>query len=283
MSCASNEQIAAANMKRSLVAFVKRQTGLDVESVIDDILVTYLLAMVDPQMMDPDDFDVDGLREMLAAYVPEVDQITDGQLAQWVADTSSSLASSGEELPSPPESMVSFRPIEPVVSQIHQSGLKSRREQPSSQSNRYTHDTEIKAKGKIDDIRVDELALEALAEMFPHKNALRIRKSLLITNGDVDAAAQLLLQDDGVAMGGDELLLSSTQMAAQRAHVDEKTLRDQIINRYAYVDVDEDKKEHKPVVPKAEPKKLIRYRDNKVVSVKGERFTIEKKSQEIEN
>lgn len=82
-----------------------------------------------------------------------------------------------------------------------------------------------------DDTRVDELALEALAEMFPHKNALRIRKSLLIANGEVDAAAQLLLQDDGVAMGSDELLLSSTQMAAQRTHVDEKTLRDQIINR----------------------------------------------------
>lgn len=49
------------------------------------------------------------------------------------------------------------------------------------------------------------------------------------------------------------------------------------------MDVDEDKKEHKPVVPKSEPKKLIRYRDNKVVSVKGERFTIEKKSQEVEN
>lgn len=31
MSSAGNEQIAAANMKRSLVAFVKRQTGLDVE------------------------------------------------------------------------------------------------------------------------------------------------------------------------------------------------------------------------------------------------------------
>lgn len=46
-------------------------------SAIDDILVTYLLAMVDPQMMDSDDFDVDGLREMLAAYIPEIDQITE--------------------------------------------------------------------------------------------------------------------------------------------------------------------------------------------------------------
>lgn len=82
-----------------------------------------------------------------------------------------------------------------------------------------------------DGSQVDEVSLEALAEMFPHENALRIRKSLLIANGDVDAAAQLLLQDD-VAIGSDELLLNSTQMAGQKKQVDEKTLRDQIINRY---------------------------------------------------
>lgn len=32
-------------------------------------------------------------------------------------------------------------------------------------------------------------------------------------------------------------------------------------------------KEYKPVEPKIEPKKLIRYRDNKIVSLKGERYT----------
>lgn len=32
-------------------------------------------------------------------------------------------------------------------------------------------------------------------------------------------------------------------------------------------------KEYKPVVPKIEPKKLVRYRDNKIVSLKGERYT----------
>lgn len=32
-------------------------------------------------------------------------------------------------------------------------------------------------------------------------------------------------------------------------------------------------KEYKPVIPKVEPKKLVRYRDNKIVSLKGERYT----------
>ena len=55
-------------------------------------------------------------------------------------------------------------------------------------------------------------------------------------------------------------------------HVDEVELKNRIISRYSYVDK-EDHREYKPVAPKVEPKKLIRYRDNKVVSLKGERYT----------
>lgn len=42
-------------------------------------------------------------------------------------------------------------------------------------------------------------------------------------------------------------------------------------------------REHRPVAPKAEPKKLVRYRDNKIVSLKGERFTEVSKGQEPED
>ncbi|KAH9630908.1 hypothetical protein HF086_014649 [Spodoptera exigua] len=39
--------------------------------------------------------------------------------------------------------------------------------------------------------------------------------------------------------------------------------------RYSYVDKNADQKEHKPLAPKIEPKKMVRYRDNKIVSLKG--------------
>lgn len=41
-------------------------------------------------------------------------------------------------------------------------------------------------------------------------------------------------------------------------------------------------KEHRPVAPKVEPKKLVRYRDNKIVSLKGERFTEVKKGEDVD-
>lgn len=41
-------------------------------------------------------------------------------------------------------------------------------------------------------------------------------------------------------------------------------------------------REYKPVVPKVEPKKLVRYRDNKIVSLKGERFSEVKRDGDID-
>lgn len=46
-----------------------------------------------------------------------------------------------------------------------------------------------------------------------------------------------------------------------------------INHSYSYVDRSAETKQYKPVVPKIEPKKLVRYRDNKIVSLKGERYT----------
>ncbi|OXA37796.1 CUE domain-containing protein 2 [Folsomia candida] len=40
-----------------------------------------------------------------------------------------------------------------------------------------------------------------------------------------------------------------------------------------YVDKSEDGREFRPILPKAEPKKLVRYRGGQIVSTKGERFT----------
>lgn len=44
---------------------------------------------------------------------------------------------------------------------------------------------------------------------------------------------------------------------------------------YSYIDQADAVKEHRPVIPKkmAEPKKMVRYRDNKIVSLRGERYT----------
>lgn len=52
--------------------------------------------------------------------------------------------------------------------------------------------------------------------------------------------------------------------------------------RYSYVDRAAANKEYRPLEPKNEPKKLIRYRDNKIVSLKGERYTEVRKDDECD-
>ena len=71
-------------------------------------------------------------------------------------------------------------------------------------------------------------------------------------------------------------------------------MKKKIIEKYSYIDQDDDQREHRPPPPKdvsflpksleyeetfskffllQQPKKMVRYLDNKVVSVKGERYT----------
>ncbi|XP_073452705.1 CUE domain-containing protein 2 isoform X2 [Aquarana catesbeiana] len=59
-------------------------------------------------------------------------------------------------------------------------------------------------------------------------------------------------------------------------------LKDFILQKYMLVDNEEDKKTHRPLMPKEAPKKMIRYIDNQVVSTKGERYKDLKKPESEE-
>ncbi|KAF4526313.1 hypothetical protein B566_EDAN014894 [Ephemera danica] len=144
--------------------------------------------------------------------------------------------------------------------------------------------------------------LQLLQEMFPSACSLEVRHCLAIAGGDAGQAAQLVLhrQEAGQSLtpqhalqaaGFVPTLCLSTMLHAntwatciregsgvrQKPIVDDQQLKERIIARYSYIDKEEAKREHRPVAPKSEPKKLIRYRDNKIVSLKGERFTEVKK------
>ncbi|UYV80354.1 CUEDC2 [Cordylochernes scorpioides] len=127
-----------------------------------------------------------------------------------------------------------------------------------------------------------EQTVALLCEMFPRLSLQEVAHCLAVSLGDCDNAVQLLLsrQKAGTSKTPD-------------SHLQDEQLREQILNRYntldlfrfslpvsgccvcryGYIDQDEDCREHRPVAPKAEPKKLIRYRESKIVSVKGERFS----------
>lgn len=111
-----------------------------------------------------------------------------------------------------------------------------------------------------------------------------MKHCLTIASGDIERATQILIdrQENGQCLNSNNTLtlhLSNNKTTK----IDDAELKNRIIERYSYVDKDSFIKEHRPVPPKVEPKKLVRYRDNKIVSLKGERFTEVKKGEDVDD
>ncbi|RUS78789.1 hypothetical protein EGW08_013439, partial [Elysia chlorotica] len=114
----------------------------------------------------------------------------------------------------------------------------------------------------------------ALLEMFPSACSMEARHCLRLAGGDLDRAAQLVLdrQESGqaIAAGGNV----TTKVGEKYV-----CLKNEIFHyRYSFVDTEEDKRTYRPPPPKGEAKKLVRYRDGQIVSMKGERFSEIKKN-----
>lgn len=109
-----------------------------------------------------------------------------------------------------------------------------------------------------------------------------MKHCLTIACGDIERATQILLhrQENGQSLHPNNTLTLHLHKAPV---IDDVELKNRIIERYSYVDKESLVREHRPVAPKVEPKKLVRYRDNKIVSLKGERYTEVKKGEDVDD
>ncbi|KAL5284898.1 CUEDC2 family protein [Megaselia abdita] len=152
------------------------------------------------------------------------------------------------------------------------SSAQEKEEPVTRNSRRSQHLSETSDPGSTDSSNYDYfMECESLQEIFPNSCYLEIKHCISIAKGDLDTATQILIhrQDNGQSLTEK----SSNIQTNKATMIDDSELKNRIIARYSYVDKDEKKKEFKPVAPKVEPKKLVRYRDNKIVSLKGERYT----------
>ncbi|KFM79925.1 CUE domain-containing protein 2-B, partial [Stegodyphus mimosarum] len=97
--------------------------------------------------------------------------------------------------------------------------------------------------------------LETLTEMFPHLHILEAKQFLCMADGDCEKAVQLILQkeENGQQMSESivtKSIVQHTVYGPKEKVVEDKKLREQILKRYAYIDQDDDIREHKPVAPK---------------------------------
>ncbi|XP_034941534.1 CUE domain-containing protein 2 isoform X2 [Chelonus insularis] len=252
-------------VKKSLFSFVRKQVPTAQLSLIDDIVLSYVVSMVEESALD-EELDVEGLYEMVSACLPEFSQIEKEAVSQWLLDVERILKQENKEADDcPPHesfSQLSLTALLPPDSQrIRVHHLSETSDAGSDSSGEYFPEEPF----------WHQIAL--LQEMFPAASPAEVRHCLAIANGDITKAAQLALhrQEAGQSITSNFSYLTSNQRS--KASVNDEELKSRIIARYSYVDRDDDSREHRPVTPKGEPKKLVRYLDNKIVSVKGERYT----------
>ncbi|KOC63103.1 CUE domain-containing protein 2 [Habropoda laboriosa] len=252
-------------VKKSLFSFVRKEVPTAQLSLIDDIVLSYVVSMVEKSALE-EDLDVDGLCEMVSACLPEFSTIEKEAVSKWLLDIESKLKQETKGS----ENLQAQDPL----SQISLSALLP----PGTQRMRVHHLSETSDAGSdssgeyfAEESSWHQVAL--LQEMFPAASPAEARHCLAVAGGDIAQAAQLVLHRQEAGQSIVSNLTFLTPNGRNKARVNDEELKSRIIARYSYVDRDDDSREHRPVAPKTEPKKLVRYLDNKIVSVKGERYT----------
>ncbi|TMW43533.1 hypothetical protein DOY81_011389 [Sarcophaga bullata] len=269
-------------VKNSLVHFVSAHIpGADF-SVIDEIVLSYIISILEEASQDPC-FDVEGFVEMMSAYFEDFSSIDQGIICDWIYKLANELIELQKNQDNNQQAAnLSLNSLS-LSDIIPESKLRARNSSSSSEKDEFSlndNDGYVTNSGYNFDLIYSQEA-KILQEMFPDSPSVEIKYCIAIAKGDIDSATQALLhrQETGQSLSDKP---TNGIVGRKNIVVDDAELKNRIIARYSYVDKDANKKEYKPMVPKVEPKKLVRYRDNKIVSLKGERYTEVKRDEEAE-
>lgn len=252
-------------VKNSLIKFVSGHIPEADFSVVDEIVLSYIISILEEASNDPA-FDIDGFVEMMSAYFEDFSNIDPNTICTWIFELESKLsdkrkpqAHNSTDISLASLSLSDIIPEEKLVAQKH--------------PERIQHLSETSDGGSTDSSNCDFYSDECdiLQEMFPETSYLEVKHCIAIAKGDIDTATQILLhrQETGQCLTHNTCGFPTNRNAV----IDDAELKNRIIARYSYVDKNAASKEYKPITPKVEPKKMVRYRDNKIVSLRGERYT----------
>uniref|UniRef100_A0A1A8NUX7 CUE domain containing 2 n=1 Tax=Nothobranchius rachovii TaxID=451742 RepID=A0A1A8NUX7_9TELE len=236
-------------------------------STLDDVLLSYITGVLEDlgsQQSVEENFDVEVFAEMLEAYIPGFAEIDSVKVCEMMFSLASKLATartSENNVPKSRTEEVSLK-VTSLPSQ-HPPGQEPQCLKPQTEG--------ATAKPPVSELESQE---QHLLEMFPKCSLSEARSALSIAKGDMEEAVRLIIEGD--------VQLSPTCNVNQGKSVSslaDQKLKESILEKYMHVDREEDKKTHRPAPPKDAPKKLVRYHGNQVVTTKGERYQLVKKSE----
>lgn len=243
--------------------------------MIDEIVLNYIIGIIEDLDADgfTDEAELEQFLEMMEAYIPGFDKIKGPEVIKWMFqlshDISDKKRSNSKDIIF--GDCISYSPSTSISITNPVQDSKQNQKPASSKIDESTLSTSSSSPTEEDPI-LDE-KVRKLLEMFPASCQLEAFHCLSLASGDMDEATQLILDRQEC---GESIVPSAEKrlLHFQAPVQDDKKVRDQMLQKYAYIDEEEDKKSYRPAAPKSVPKKLVRYLDNKVVSTKGERFTL---------
>lgn len=304
-----------ADVERELKQFLKHQVSSEALCSIDEIVLGYITNVLE-QLREDEQFDVDEFAEIMAAYIPGFDSLTKEEVCSWMLGLaeklvyirrSSDVAEVKEGKVSSESKDVGVLPSSSAEGR-HHVGEESDRvlslqqaKQVRSSSNTTASPDVISTYREMKDDCVNSNKMEnaeergdevsVLLEMFPEACSLEIEQCLHDANGNTEAAVHLMLLKNGESCDDEgqesnlkivdwspKVRLPSANNLEERK-ADRESFKEQMMARYGYVDIRQDEITHQPRLNKQENKKPLRYRDNQVVSTKGERFSLVKKQE----
>lgn len=304
-----------ADVERELKQFLKHQVSSEALCSIDEIVLGYITNVLE-QLREDEQFDVDEFAEIMAAYIPGFDSLTKEEVCSWMLGLaeklvyirrSSDVAVVKEDKVSSESKDVGVLPSSSAEGR-HHVGEESDRvlslqqaKQVRSSSNTTASPDVISTYREMKDDCVNSNKMEnaeergdevsVLLEMFPEACSLEIEQCLHDANGNTEAAVHLMLLKNGESCDDEgqesnfkiidwspKVRLPSANNLEERK-ADRESFKEQMMARYGYVDIRQDEITHQPRLNKQENKKPLRYRDNQVVSTKGERFSLVKKQE----
>ncbi|CAG0892426.1 unnamed protein product [Darwinula stevensoni] len=277
-------------IKESLQTFFKAHKCDEDASLnsLDDIFMKYIISILEElgcEEHPQDVFDVEAFVEMMSACFPSFSTISQTDICTWMFELSAQLQTAknhmGKGMRLINDEMGSTCSSGSNASGDEREMIRSRTVSSSSEASAYScsssrasHNSECSDCDAWATQSVEEDDdWRALTEMFPAVCSFEAKHCLSVSGGDLGAAVQLLLhrQENGLAMKAKPAAAHKGQR--QQVALDDQSIKKKIIEQYSYIDQAEDAKDHKPPPLKFEPKKMIRYREGQVVSVKGERYS----------
>eukprot|EP00096_Caligus_rogercresseyi_P006600 TRINITY_DN2319_c0_g1_i2.p1 TRINITY_DN2319_c0_g1~~TRINITY_DN2319_c0_g1_i2.p1 ORF type:complete len:267 (+),score=90.52 TRINITY_DN2319_c0_g1_i2:88-888(+) len=249
------------SVSSSILEFLQGQVPSIKAEDLDDILLDYVGSILKDLREDSSQFDVEEFYEMLVAYVPDCSSVSSSIVAEWLIRMASKAA-----LPEEPGGSsldTKLPPLDlfplPTKDELGVDGSEGEEREEDESPSEFQEQ------------------IDSLSELFPYACQLEVVHCLSLSSGDIDKAAHFIMQRNETGQSFRARTERKILKPNAKPKMNEKELKETIVGKYGFIDKAEDSRYHRPTIKKADDKKLIRYRDGKIVSTKGERFTQIKK------